>query len=113
MLEERLILSISYVLIAALLLVFCFYTSFSKKLKLTSIFVVSLFYIFSWKGYIGVLGWPTAEDLPDDFNILWVVIQEPNKNRSNEEHFLQRTIWSFVVDIKKQKMYKSRSNFSS
>ena len=68
MLEERLILSISYVLIAALLLVFCFYTSFSKKLKLTSIFVVSLFYIFSWKGYIGVLGWPTPEELPDDLD---------------------------------------------
>ena len=38
MLEERLILSISYVVIAALLLVFCFYTNFTKKVKLISIF---------------------------------------------------------------------------
>ena len=83
MLEERLILSISYAVIAALLLVFCFYTNFSKKVKLISIFAVSLFYISSWKGYVGVLGWPTSEELPDDFNILWVVIQEPNKSRSN------------------------------
>ena len=112
MLEERLILSISYVLIAALLLVFCFYTSFSKKLKLTSIFVVSLFYIFSWKGYIGVLGWPTAEDLPDDFNILWVVIQEPNKNRSNEgELFLWiKEIDEFRKPIGAPRSFKLRWN---
>ena len=95
MLEERLILSISYAVIAALLLVFCFYTNFTKKVKLISIFAVSLFYISSWKGYVGVLGWPTSEDLPDDFNILWVVIQEPNKSKSNEGELF---IWIKEID---------------
>ncbi len=95
MLEERLILSISYAVIAALLLVFCFYTNFTKKVKLISIFAVSLFYISSWKGYVGVLGWPTSEDLPDDFNILWVVIQEPNKTKSNEGELF---LWIKEID---------------
>ena len=95
MLEERLILSISYAVIAALLLVFCFYTNFTKKVKLISIFAVSLFYISSWKGYVGVLGWPTSEDLPDDFNILWVVIQEPNKSKSNEGELF---LWIKEID---------------
>ena len=95
MLEERLILIISYADIAALLLVFCFYTNFSKKVKLISIFAVSLFYISSWKGYVGVLGWPTSEELPDDFNILWVVIQEPNKSRSNEGELF---LWVKEID---------------
>ena len=95
MLEERLILSISYVVIVVLLIVFCFYTDFSKRLKLSSIFIISIFYVFSWRGYIGVLGWPTLEELPDDFNILWVVIQEPNKARSNEGELF---LWIKEID---------------
>lgn len=95
MLEERLILSITYVAIAALLLVFCFYTNFSKKIKLTSIFVISIFYIFSWKGYAAILGWPTTDELPENFNIVWVVIQEPNKSRSNEGELF---LWIKEID---------------
>ena len=84
MLEERLLLTISYVVVAALLLVFCFYTNFSKKIKLVAIVALSIFYIISWNGFLGVLGWPTSEELPENFNISWVVIQEPNKRRTNE-----------------------------
>ena len=109
MLEERLILSISYAVIAALLLVFCFYTNFTKKVKLISIFAVSLFYISSWKGYVGVLGWPTSEDLPDDFNILWVVIQEPNKSKSNEGELF---LWIKEIDEFKKPIGDPRAQFT-
>ena len=95
MLEERILLTLAYVIISALLLIFCFYTGFSKKIKLTGIVVLTFFYIFSWKGYDGILGWPTSEELPELFNINWVVIQEPNKAQSNEGSLF---LWVSEVD---------------
>ena len=65
MLEERLFLILSYLLIASLLLLFCFFTPFSRKAKLTGIFVVAAFYFASWNSYINILGWPSTEDLPE------------------------------------------------
>ena len=84
MLEERLFLILSYLLIASLLLLFCFFTPFSRKAKLTGIFVVAAFYFASWNSYINILGWPSTEDLPDKFRISWVVIQEPSKGDRKE-----------------------------
>jgi len=79
MVEERLILISSYLLIAGLLLMFCFYTPFAKKIKLSGVVFVSVFYFLSWNSYINILGWPSAQDLPEEFRIIWVVIEEPNK----------------------------------
>ena len=84
MLEERLFLILSYLLVASLLLLFCFFTPFSRKVKLTGIFVVAAFYFASWNSYINILGWPSTEDLPDKFRISWVVIQEPSKGDRKE-----------------------------
>jgi len=84
MLEERLVLLMAYILVASLLIIFCFYTDFSKRIKSFMILSVSFFYFFSWQGLFGILGWPTYEDLPDEFNISWVVIQEPNKVTKKE-----------------------------
>ena len=84
MIEERLLLTLAYVITSALLLLFCFYTSFSKKIKLSGVVALTVFYIFSWQGYLGILGWPTSEELPEKFNINWVVIEEPNKVLNQE-----------------------------
>lgn len=84
MVEERLLLILSYLLIASLLLVFCFYTSFSKKIKVGGVIFITVFYFFSWNTYTNILGWPSEEDLPDEFRIIWVVINEPNKEMRKE-----------------------------
>ena len=84
MLEERLFLILSYLLIASLLLLFCFFTPFARKVKLTGILVVAAFYFTSWNSYINILGWPSTEDLPDKFRISWVIIQEPSKGNRKE-----------------------------
>ena len=84
MVEERILLILSYLLIASLLLVFCFYTSFSKKIKLCGVIFVTAFYFFSWNTYTNILGWPSQQDLPDEFRISWVVIEEPNKEIGKE-----------------------------
>ena len=84
MLEERLLLILSYLLIASLLMIFCFFTSFTRKVKLAGILFVTLFYFVSWTNYINILGWPSSEELPDRFRISWVVIQEPSKGDNKE-----------------------------
>ncbi len=84
MLEERLFLILSYLLIASLLLLFCFFTPFTRKVKLAGILVVAAFYFTSWNSYINILGWPSTEDLPDKFRISWVIIQEPSKGNRKE-----------------------------
>tara|TARA_B100001175_G_C19489228_1_gene631652 strand:- start:993 stop:1544 length:552 start_codon:yes stop_codon:yes gene_type:complete len=84
MLEERLFLILSYLLIVSLLMLFCFFTSFTRKVKLTGILVVALFYFISWNSYINILGWPSTQELPDKFRISWVVIQEPGKADKKE-----------------------------
>ena len=84
MLEERLLLILSYLLIASLLMIFCFFTSFTRKVKLAGILFVTLFYFVSWNNYINILGWPSSEELPDRFRISWVVIQEPSKGDNKE-----------------------------
>ena len=84
MVEERLLLIFSYLLIAGLLLMFCFYTSFSKKIKLCGVVFVTAFYFLSWNTYTNLLGWPSAQDLPEEFRIIWVVIEEPKKETGKE-----------------------------
>ena len=84
MLEERLLLILSYLLIASLLMIFCFFTTFTRRVKLSGILFVTLFYFVSWNNYINILGWPSSEELPDRFRISWVVIQEPSKGDNKE-----------------------------
>jgi hypothetical protein len=84
MVEERLLLIFSYLLISGLLLMFCFYTSFSKKIKLCGVVFVTAFYFLSWNTYTNLLGWPSAQDLPEEFRIIWVVIEEPKKETGKE-----------------------------
>ena len=79
MLEERLILIFAYIFIATLLLSLCLYTDFSKKTKFFTIIISSVFYVYTWKAYEFILGWPTFEELPDNFQINWAIIEEPNK----------------------------------
>ena len=84
MLEERLILLFAYLLVASLLVLVCFRTDFSKKIKSLFVLVVTVFYFVTWQGLFDILGWPTYEELPDKFKISWVVIQEPNKISKRE-----------------------------
>ena len=79
MLEERLILILAYLFIAILLLSICLHTSFSKKTKLLTIIISTGFYVTTWKGYESILGWPTFEELPENFQINWAIIESKQK----------------------------------
>ena len=84
MIEERLFLIIAYLAVAALLLSFYFYSTFSKTVKNLTILLVTLFYFFTWYSLEGLLGWPSQQDMPDKFRILWIDVQEPQKKEGNE-----------------------------
>ena len=79
MLEERLFLILSYLLIASLLLLFCFFTPFNRKVKLTGVFVVASFYFASWNSYINILGLPSTEDLPDNLGLAGLLFKNQAK----------------------------------
>ena len=50
----------------------------------TGFIAATLFFsIGMWNSFNNLLGWPTTEKVPDTFEILWVVVEEPNK-RTND-----------------------------
>jgi len=32
------------------------------------------FYVFTWIGYKQVLGWPSTQEIPEEFRLIWVSI---------------------------------------
>ena len=52
--------------------------------KMGFIAITLLFSIGMWNSFNDLLGWPTTEKVPDKFEILWVVVEEPNK-RTNDD----------------------------
>ena len=84
MIEERILLILSYVAVTALLLVFYLYSNFSNKLKTIVILIMSTFYLTTWIGYKDLMGWPSIEEIPDEFRLLWVTIDEPDKFNKKE-----------------------------
>lgn len=74
-------LAAAYALSTALLVALCFTGNLSKRVKIGVVLFVSGFYLVSWQGYQDSLGWPTDESLPDQFRLLWVTIEEPDKSK--------------------------------
>ncbi|MEC8158269.1 MAG: hypothetical protein VX095_03300 [Pseudomonadota bacterium] len=78
-------ISINLVLVysvsTALLLALCFSDRFSRFLKIVLVVSVTSLYFVAWYGYQTTLGWPTKEMLPDEFRVIWITVQEPNKIR--------------------------------
>jgi len=82
--EERIFLILGYVAISALLLIFFLYSTFSNKLKTVVVFIMASFYVFTWMGYKQILGWPSTQEIPDEFRLIWVSIDEPDKLTKKE-----------------------------
>ena len=71
-------LSISYTLIGALLLVVLVYARLPWSAKAVAVVVTSAFYIASFVGARGLLGWATIDRLPASFKLLQARIVEPH-----------------------------------
>ncbi|WP_454619911.1 hypothetical protein [Bradyrhizobium cenepequi] len=71
-------LSISYALIGALLLVILVYARLPWSAKAAAVVVTSAFYIASFMGVRGLLGWASVDRLPVTFKLLQARIVEPH-----------------------------------
>lgn len=71
-------LSISYALIGALLLVVLVYARLPWSAKALAVVVTSAFYIASFFGTRGILGWASVDRLPATFKLLQARIVEPH-----------------------------------
>jgi hypothetical protein len=71
-------LSIGYALIGALLLVVLVYARLPWPAKAIAVVVTSAFYIVSFVGARGLLGWATTERLPASFKLLQARIVDPH-----------------------------------
>lgn len=81
-----LLLSVAYVVTAALLLLLNLATPYSSWIKAAAIVLVSGLYAGTWFGYQGMTGWPSSEPMPEAFRVLWITIDE----RRSEEHVPSR-----------------------
>ncbi len=71
-------LSVAYALVGALLLVVLVYARLPWSLKGIAVIVTSSFYIASFLGIRGLLGWASVDRLPPNFKLLQARIVEPH-----------------------------------
>jgi hypothetical protein len=71
-------LAIGYALIGALLLVILVYARLSWPAKAIAVVVTSAFYVISFDGARGLLGWASTERLPASFKLLQARIVDPH-----------------------------------
>ncbi|MBR0798171.1 hypothetical protein JQ615_22525 [Bradyrhizobium jicamae] len=71
-------LAVAYAVIGALLLIVLVYARLHWSLKAVAIVVTSAFYVISFGGMRGLLGWASTETLPANFKLLATRIVEPH-----------------------------------
>ncbi len=71
-------LSVGYALIGALLLLVLVYARLSWKAKAVVVIVTSAFYVVSFVGMRGLLGWASVDRLPPSFKVLQTRIVDPH-----------------------------------
>ncbi len=78
------LLTLAYVAIGALLLSLNLASRWSVWLKAAAIVLVSLFYFASYQGLRSLSGLPSSEEIPRNFRLLFVSIDEPDKRTGGE-----------------------------
>ncbi|MGB8275750.1 MAG: hypothetical protein WCF16_10840 [Alphaproteobacteria bacterium] len=87
-------LVISYVALAILLLAMLLYSRLHWTLKAAAIVLVSVFYPVSYLSLMEILGWPTAQPLPDRFRLVAAQVYEPDKQEGTSG-----AIYLWVTDV--------------
>lgn len=76
-----LLLALSYAAVAALLLSLNLATRYAFWVKAATITLVSGLYAGTWFGLGGLMGWATTGPMPEDFRVLWITMDEPDKGK--------------------------------
>jgi hypothetical protein len=73
------LLTLSYVLLAALLLSICLAVRVPLIAKFGAVLLVTVCYGFTYLGFRSLEGWPANVSLPDEFRVQWITVEEPDK----------------------------------
>ncbi|HJS86392.1 MAG TPA: hypothetical protein VJ779_13125 [Acetobacteraceae bacterium] len=73
----------AYVVVAVLLLSINLTSLWRWWVKAAAIVVTMSLFAVTYRGFHGLMGWPTTEKLPPRFSLVWTVITEPNKKGNN------------------------------
>ena len=91
-------ISLSYVILAALLVSIFILARVPVWIKFVCIVFVSSFYFITYSSLSGMLGWPTKQTIPDDFQLLSSVITEPD-NTKGDKGSIHIWVFSFVENL--------------
>ena len=69
---------ICYVFIGFLLILFNLRTTYHWIIKSSLIILTLVFYIFTYKSFTNLVGWPTSASLPERFRLISAQIYEPS-----------------------------------
>jgi hypothetical protein len=78
------LITVSYVVVAALLLSVSLSVRLPLVAKFGAILLVTACYGFTYVGFRALEGWPADESLPDDFRLQWITVDEPNKQTGED-----------------------------
>lgn len=92
-----LLLTAAYVAVAALLLNLSLASPHSRIIKLVAIVLVTTLYLGTWHGLFGMLGWPSPRGLPEQFRVLWIEVDDPDKQGGDPG-----AIYLWVRDVDEQ-----------
>ncbi|MEZ5550614.1 MAG: hypothetical protein R3E82_06990 [Pseudomonadales bacterium] len=73
-------LALSYAVVAALLLHLNLNSPHGPWIKLATILLVTTLYAGTWFGTRSLLGWASPESLADNFRVLWIALDDPDKS---------------------------------
>ncbi|MCG8379275.1 MAG: hypothetical protein MI865_07360 [Proteobacteria bacterium] len=77
-------LAFTYVALAALVLTIFLRTRIPAWIKLLCVILVSGFYYMTYHSLQGLLGWPTQQEIPENFQLLASSITEPDETTGED-----------------------------
>ena len=104
---SQILLSVSYVAVAALLLSLNIASTWRWQVKTAGIVLVSALYVGTYLGVKDLPGWPSRAELPDYFRLHWGIVTEPDKYSGEKGRIL---VWVEALDDKDQSLASPRAH---
>lgn len=98
------LLTLAYASVIILLLNIAFFSHWHWLIKASAVVICSVFYGVTWIGFNALTGWPTAQELPDEFKLVGTHIIHPDKKQGTEGE-----IYIWAIDLAKGTDYRPRS----
>jgi hypothetical protein len=86
----------AYVVLGVLLLSLNIASLWRWPVKAAAILVTAAFFAVSYHSINGLMGWPTAQPLPQRFSLAWSFVVEPDKKTNEPGHIY---LWAQELDI--------------